>query len=81
MWRRSTRGSQAQEAARGSLRDSVAAIGGKLYAVGGIGKGGKDLSSVERFDPESGAWEDVASMGLARALNQWVGVAVLASAS
>ena len=35
--------------------------GGKLYAVGGSEGNGNHLSSVERFDPEAGCWEEVAS--------------------
>ena len=32
---------------------------GKLYAVGGSEGNGNHLSSVERFDPEAGCWEEV----------------------
>ena len=41
-------------------RLSVAVLDGKLYAVGG------NLSSVERYDPATNAWEAVAPLTLAR---------------
>ena len=52
----------------------LAVLGGKLYALGGTRDSTYkdtegdilDVSSVERFDPKSGAWEAVASMGTAR---------------
>ena len=44
---------------------AVAVLDGKLYAVGGDGVDGY-LSSVERYDPATHAWEAVASMGTAR---------------
>jgi len=34
---------------------------GRLYAVGGSEGNGNHLSSVERFDPEAGCWEEVAN--------------------
>ncbi|XP_030027173.1 uncharacterized protein LOC115445154 isoform X2 [Manduca sexta] len=37
-----------------------------LYAIGGQDKKGKVLRSVERFDPKSGSWSEVRSMGVAR---------------
>ena len=42
----------------------VAVLDGKLYAVGGYGAG--NLSSVERYDPATNAWEAVAPMATAR---------------
>ena len=42
----------------------VAMLDGKLYAVGGF-DGGR-LSSVERYDPATSAWEAVAPMATAR---------------
>ena len=42
----------------------VAVLDGKLYAVGGY-DGGR-LSSVERYDPGTDAWEAVAPLTLAR---------------
>ena len=52
----------------------VAVLDGKLYAVGGKGEvlsreEDDDLvriSTVERYDPATNAWEEVASMGTAR---------------
>ena len=53
---------------------ALAVLDGKLYAVGGYGwgysgEGGDDgdLSSVERYDPATNAWEAVAPMATARA--------------
>ena len=43
----------------------VAALDGKLYAVGGRNDG--LLSSVERYDPAANSWEAVAPMATARA--------------
>ena len=43
---------------------TVAVLDGKLYAVGGYGAGA--LSSVERYDPATNAWEAVAPMATAR---------------
>ncbi|XP_063821915.1 uncharacterized protein LOC135071949 isoform X1 [Ostrinia nubilalis] len=37
-----------------------------LYAIGGQDKKGRVLRSVERFDPKSGSWSEVRSMGTAR---------------
>ena len=42
----------------------VAVLDGKLYAVGGYGGG--QLSSVERYDPATNAWQAVAPMATAR---------------
>jgi len=44
------------------------ALNGKLYAVGGFNRddGGVRLSSVERYDPATNAWEEVAPMGSGR---------------
>ena len=43
---------------------AVAVLDGKLYAVGGQNYG--LLSSVERYDPATNAWEAVAPMAAAR---------------
>ena len=61
-------------AAMAKARDShaVAVLDGKLYAVGGYLMG--YLTSVERYDPATNAWEEVAHMAAARAI---VGVVVL----
>ena len=49
-------------------------LGGRLYAVGGVGADDINLSCVERYDEEKNEWEAVADMGTAR----WgVGVCVL----
>ena len=50
-----------------TARDAVgvAVLDGKLYAVGGYGGG--HLSSVERYDPATNAWQAVAPMATARA--------------
>ena len=47
---------------------AVAALDGKLYAVGGYNNdtGYTALSSVERYDPWTDAWEAVAPMATAR---------------
>ena len=42
----------------------VAALNGKLYAVGGFNDG--SLNSVERYDPATNAWEAVAPMATAQ---------------
>ena len=44
---------------------TVAVLDGKVYAVGGFSGG--DLSSVERYDPATNAWQVVAPMATARA--------------
>ena len=51
-------------AARSDL--SVAVLDGKLYAAGGYSGDGSYLSSVERYDPATNAWEAVAPLTLAR---------------
>ena len=43
----------------------VVVLDGKLYAVGGQDAG--QLSSVERYDPATNAWQVVAPMATARA--------------
>ena len=43
---------------------ALAVLDGKLYAVGGVGD--VFLSSVERYDPATNAWEEVAPMMAAR---------------
>ena len=49
-----------------TVRDghAVAALDGKLYAIGGYDGG--YLASVERYDPATNAWEAVAPMAAAR---------------
>ena len=59
-------------AARAALR--LAVLEGKVYAVGGFSAGAGSLSSVERYDPATNAWEEVAPMAAAR---RAAGVAVL----
>lgn len=45
----------------------VAALGGRLYAVGGYdGAARQCLQSVERYDPAADAWEPVADMSVRR---------------
>ena len=45
----------------------TAVLDGKLYAVGGVNHNDDDvLSSVERYDPATNAWEAVAPMAEAR---------------
>ena len=51
----------------------VAELNDQLYAVGGHNGDGY-LSSVERFDPDVGTWEEVAAM---RSKRNGPGVAVL----
>ena len=41
---------------------AVAVLDGKLYAVGGLNDDGGILSSVERYDPATNAWEEVAPL-------------------
>ena len=38
-------------------------VGGSLYAVGGSGLAG-DVPSIERYDSEKGAWEEVAQVAI-----------------
>ena len=45
---------------------AVAVLDGKVYAVGGLAGGFGRLSSVERYDPATNAWEAVAPMAAAR---------------
>ena len=45
----------------------MAVLDGKLYAVSGSNDDDGLLSSVERYDAASNAWEEVAPMGTARA--------------
>ena len=55
-------------------RFGAAVLGGRIYAVGGFDpkykRGhGHDLSwltSVERYDPEAGQWEEAAELGVKR---------------
>jgi len=44
----------------------MAVLDGKLYAVGGFNDDDQFLSSVERYDPVTNAWEAVAPMATAR---------------
>ena len=46
---------------------AVVVLEGKLYAVGGRDNNDGLLSSVERYDAASNAWEEVAPMVTARA--------------
>jgi len=47
-------------------RPGVAVLDGKLYAVGGRNDDEDALSSVERYDPATNAWEAVAPLAAAR---------------
>jgi len=40
----------------------VGVVGGKLYAVGGYGRGGLHTNTCERFDPLTNTWEAMAPM-------------------
>ena len=51
---------------RGKVWLGVAVLDGKIYAVGGYNRDDGTLSSVERYDPETNAWEAVAPMATAR---------------
>ena len=53
---------------------TMTVLDGKVYAVGGHSNGVGRLSSVERYDPATNAWEAAAPMAAAR---QAVGVAAL----
>ena len=44
----------------------LAAVGGKVYAIGGYGATGSALDSVEAYDPQLGCWALVASMSVRR---------------
>lgn len=46
---------------------AVGVLRGRLYACGGIGRGGCALCSAERFDPEAGLWELLPPMPMPRA--------------
>ena len=48
------------------VKPGVAALGGKIYAVGGSDTGGRALSTVETFDPQNNSWAAVAPMSTAR---------------
>ena len=53
--------------ASGRQSPAVAVLDGKLYVVGGWGNGFHDcLSSVERYDPSTNAWEVVQPMASTR---------------
>ena len=45
---------------------AMGVLDGKLYAVGGYPYGGGRLSSVERYDPATNAWEAAAPLTTAR---------------
>ena len=52
------------------IRPGVAALDGKLYAVGGFGfNNGHFLTSVERYDPATNAWEAAAPLTTARSFH------------
>ncbi|PSN38305.1 hypothetical protein C0J52_19160 [Blattella germanica] len=44
----------------------LVATNGKLFAIGGMDRQGRVLSSVERFDPVTGDWEEVAPLETGR---------------
>ena len=44
----------------------LAAVGGKIYAIGGWDDDDSALESVEAYDPQLGAWAPVASMSVQR---------------
>ena len=48
------------------MNHGVAVLDGKLYAVGGYNDDDGFLSSVERYDPATNAWEAVTPMATAR---------------
>ena len=47
----------------------TAVLDGKLYAVGGYGDAGPALSSLERYDPATNAWEVAAPLTTARSFH------------
>ena len=64
---RQTRGRRWRRWVRGGRVPAVAVLDGKLYVVGGWGNGFHDcLSSVERYDPSTNAWEVVQPMASTR---------------
>ena len=48
------------------INHATAVLDGKLYAVGGYNDDDGLLSSVERYDPATNAWEEVAPVAVAR---------------
>ena len=52
----------------------MAALGGKLYAMGGANTNGDTLSSAELFDPQMQTWTPIAPMSTER---QYVMVAAV----
>jgi N-acetylneuraminic acid mutarotase len=44
----------------------LVSAGGRLYAIGGLGRDGRTLSSVERYDPALNRWQLMASMSTDR---------------
>ena len=52
----------------------VAALGGKLYAVGGYDTAGTAVNSAEVYDPIDNSWNLIDPMNFAR---EWLGVAAL----
>jgi len=47
-------------------RHALAAAGGRLYACGGQKIDGRATASVERYDPTTDTWQEVAPMGRPR---------------
>jgi hypothetical protein len=46
----------------GRYRLAAAEAGGLVYAIGGFGSGGNQLSTVEEYDPDTDTWSTVASL-------------------
>merc|ERR1740130_1762776 len=53
-------------ACRKACLGTAAAMGGKIYLTGGAINGSKSENSVYVYDPQAGAWTQLASMGTAR---------------
>merc|ERR1712196_539638 len=51
----------------GRILSAAVCLRGQLFVIGGIGQGGSVLSSVESFSPESGRWQLLAELNVARA--------------
>ena len=49
-------------------------LSGCIFVIGGVGADGKVMSSVEKYDPRSGKWQNIAALSVGR---MWLGAALL----